>query len=114
MPINLEYSEKLMNLPPYIFAEIAAMKRKQRQNNVDLISMDVGDPDIPTPQLIVDALKEEVQKPENHKYPTRQGEPDFLEAVAKWYVKRFKVEVDPRDQVINLLGTSQTLEICIR
>jgi len=109
LPINLEYSDRLNNLPPYIFAEIAAMKRQLKEKNVDLISMDVGDPDIPTPKLIVDALIEEIKKPENHKYPTRQGEPDFLEAVAEWYAKRFDVEVDPKDQIINLLGAKEGL-----
>jgi LL-diaminopimelate aminotransferase len=109
LSINLEYSERLKSLPPYIFAEIAAMKREQIRNNVDLISMDVGDPDIPTPQLIVDTLIEEVQKPENHKYPARQGEPDFLKAVADWYEKRFHVEIDPQNQIINLLGAKEGL-----
>ncbi|MHA1512048.1 MAG: LL-diaminopimelate aminotransferase, partial [Promethearchaeota archaeon] len=82
MPLNLKYSDRLNKLPPYIFAEIAEIKRQKRSEGVDLISMDVGDPDIPTPKLIVDALIDEAKKPANYKYPTRQGEPDFLEAIA--------------------------------
>ncbi len=109
MPLNLKYSDRLKELPPYIFAEIADLKRKKKKEGIDLISMDVGDPDIPTPKLIVDALIDEVQKPTNYHYPTRQGEPDFLEAIAEWYKIRFNIDLEPNSQVIGLIGAKEGL-----
>jgi len=109
MPLNLKYSDRLNKLPPYIFAEIAEIKRQKRSEGVDLISMDVGDPDIPTPKLIIDALIDEARKPMNHKYPTRQGEQDFLEAIAQWYKTRFKVDLEPSSQIIGLIGAKEGL-----
>ena len=109
MPLNLKYSDRLNKLPPYIFAEIADIKRKKKKEGVDLISMDVGDPDIPTPKLIVDALIDEAKKPINHKYPTRQGEQDFLEAIAHWYKIRFNVDLEPNSQIIGLIGAKEGL-----
>ena len=109
MPLNLKYSDRLNKLPPYIFAEIAEMKRKKKREGVDLISMDVGDPDIPTPKLIVDALIDEAQKPANYKYPTRQGEQDFLEAIANWYKIRFNVDLKSSSQIIGLIGAKEGL-----
>ncbi|MHA1731927.1 MAG: LL-diaminopimelate aminotransferase [Promethearchaeota archaeon] len=104
MPLDLEFAERVKKLPPYIFAEIEALKAKKKAEGVDLIPLGIGDPDIPTPKLIVDALKEEVEKPENHQYPTSMGEPDFREAVARWYKVRFGVDLDPDTQVTNLIG----------
>ena len=109
MPLNIKYSDRLSKLPPYIFAEIADIKRIKKKEGVDLISMDVGDPDIPTPKLIVDALIDEVKKPINHNYPTRQGEQDFLEAIAEWYKIRFNVDLKPSSQIIGLIGAKEGL-----
>ncbi len=104
MPLNLEFAERVKKLPPYIFAEIEALKLKKKQEGVDLIPLGIGDPDIPAPQVIVDAVKDEVGKPENHQYPSSMGEPDFRQAVAKWYKVRFGVDLDPDTNVCNVIG----------
>ncbi|GAB4323943.1 MAG: LL-diaminopimelate aminotransferase [Promethearchaeota archaeon] len=104
MVLKLDYSERVRKLPPYIFAEMEALIAQKVREGVDVIRLGIGDPDVPAPDVIVDAVVEEVRKPENHKYPTSMGEPDFRQAVARWYEVRFGVELDPDAQVCNVIG----------
>ena len=102
-----ELSERLRKLPPYLFAEIDEMKRQKEREGVRVIDFGVGDPDIPTPKHIVEAMQKAVEKPENHKYPSYEGLLSFRQAVAEFYKRRKGVELDPEREVISLIGSKE-------
>ena len=104
--MNAEFAERVKHLPPYLFAEIERLIIEKRAQGVDLISLSIGDPDLPPPQFVIDTLKAEVADPENHNYSFSQGEPVFRQAVADWYSKRFHVDLQ-QDQVVALLGSKE-------
>jgi LL-diaminopimelate aminotransferase len=104
--MTIEYAERIKRLPPYLFAQIEKTIKQKMEQGVDLISLSIGDPDLPPPQFVVDALKEETANLKNHNYSFSQGEPDFREAVAGWYKKRFNVDL-AQDQVVGLLGSKE-------
>lgn len=105
--INIQMAERVKNLPPYLFAEIDKMKQNALSNGVDLIDLSIGDPDIPTPSHIVEAMINAVKKPEHHRYPSYEGMLTYREAVAKWYKKRFDVTLDPKTEVLSLIGSKE-------
>ncbi len=102
-----EKAERLKQLPPYLFKEIDRKKREVMARGVDIIDLGVGDPDIPTPPHIIDALKKAADDPANHGYPSYSGMPAFRETVAEWYGKRFGVTLDPPTEVITLIGSKE-------
>ena len=104
--MTFEYADRIKRLPPYLFAEIERIIKEKKAQGIDLISLSIGDPDLPPPPFVIEALKEEVANLKNHNYSFSQGEPDFREAVAEWYKKRFNVELQ-QDQVIALLGSKE-------
>ncbi len=104
--MTFEYAERIKRLPPYLFAEIEKIQKEKKAQGVDLISLSIGDPDLPPPQFIIDALKAEAVNPKNHNYSFSQGEPDFRQAVSEWYQKRFGVNL-ASDQVVALLGSKE-------
>ena len=103
-----EFADRVKRLPPYLFAEIEKVMKEKKAQGIDLISLSIGDPDLPPPPVVVDALKEEVANLKNHNYSLSQGEPDFRVAVAEWCKKRFRVDVT-QDEVIALLGSKEGL-----
>ncbi|MEM2112031.1 MAG: LL-diaminopimelate aminotransferase, partial [Candidatus Bathyarchaeia archaeon] len=105
--MKIEIAERVKNLPPYIFAELEKIINEKKNQGVDLISLSIGDPDLPPPPFILEAMKEEISNPKNHNYSFSQGEPDFRQAVAEWYKKRFKVDLDPSNEVIALIGSKE-------
>lgn len=105
MPVEL--ARRVKDLPPYLFARIDAMKREALEKGVDLIDLSVGDPDTPTPPHIVEAMKKAVEKPERHRYPSSDGMLAFREAVSAWYSRRFDVGLDPKGEVITLIGSKE-------
>ncbi|MEE9524736.1 MAG: LL-diaminopimelate aminotransferase [Thermodesulfovibrionales bacterium] len=105
--IKVELSEKLKKLPPYLFARIDDMKEEALRKGVDLIDLSIGDPDIPTPKHIVEAMKVAVEKPEHHQYPSYAGMLSYREAVASWYKKRFGSDLDPVKEVLSLIGSKE-------
>jgi LL-diaminopimelate aminotransferase len=98
---------RLKLIPPYLFKEIDEKKEQVRARGVDIIDLGVGDPDLPTPKFIVDRMKEAVADPQTHRYPLYSGMNDFKEAVARWYKRRFGVELDPAAEVITLIGCKE-------
>lgn len=102
--INLKYANRINRLPPYIFVEIEQLKKEKKRQGIDLISLGIGDPDLPTPDLILNELIKQVRYPENQNYPTSMGEQDFREAVQRWYKVRFNIEFDADNEVSNLIG----------
>jgi len=105
--VPFEFASRIKHLPPYLFASIDRMKQKAIEKGADLINLSIGDPDIPTPSLIVNAMKEAVEKPFNHRYPSYEGMLSFREAVARWYKKRFGVKLDPQTEVLSLIGSKE-------
>lgn len=109
MKINVERAQRVKNLPPYLFAEIDKMIEKAKDNGVDVINFGVGDPDLPTPDHIVEAMKEAIMDPTTHSYPSYDGMFEFRKAVADWYEERFSVKIDPNSEVISLIGSKEGL-----
>ena len=101
------YAHRLDNLPPYLFARIDAMKAEKRAQGVDVIDLGVGDPDLPTPSHIIEALVEAARNPATHHYPDYAGMFSYREAVAAWYKGRFGVELDPKREVLALIGSKE-------
>ena len=107
--MDFELSRKVKALPPYLFAELEKIVKQKRQEGADLISLSIGDPDLPPPKVVVDALKEEVAKPENHGYSFSEGEYELRLAVSRWYKRRFNVDLDPDREVVVLIGSKEGL-----
>jgi LL-diaminopimelate aminotransferase len=105
--ISVELAKRLDGLPPYLFAEIDKVKDEMRRKGVDLISLGIGDPDLPTPPHIVQALQAAAQKIVNHQYPPYEGTQAFRSAVAQWYQRRFGVTLDPATEVLSLIGSKE-------
>lgn len=104
--MTFEFADRIKRLPPYLFAEIEKIIKEKKAQGIDLISLSIGDPDLPPPPFIIQALKEEVADLKNHNYSFSQGEPDFRAAVAGWYKKRFNVDL-AHDEVVALLGSKE-------
>lgn len=103
-------ADRLGLIPPYLFAEIARIKREAIAAGADIIDMGIGDPDIPTPRSIIDALSQSATKPETHRYDeTARGWTPFLEAAARWYSKNFGVSLDPTTDFCQLIGSKEGL-----
>ena len=105
--MEITWANRIEELPPYLFAEIDAKKSEMLKKGVDVIDLGVGDPDIPTPSNIIDALKVAADDPENHRYPSYQGMLSFRQAVADWYKVRFGVDLDPENEVVALIGSKE-------
>ncbi|MCL2172332.1 MAG: aminotransferase class I/II-fold pyridoxal phosphate-dependent enzyme [Nitrososphaerota archaeon] len=104
--MNFEYAQRVKRLPPYLFAEMEKIQKEKKAHGVDLISLSIGDPDLPPPDFVVDALANEVSDLKNHNYSFSQGEHVFREAVCNWYKNRFGIDVT-HDQVVALLGSKE-------
>ena len=105
--MNVKWARRIEQLPPYLFAEIDRKKNEMIEKGVDVIDLGVGDPDIPTPDHIVEALCSAAGDPANHRYPSYVGMPSFREAAAEWYSERFGVSLDPSSQVVALIGSKE-------
>ncbi len=104
---KVEPAKRINQLPPYLFAEIDRVKQDVKNKGLDIIDFGIGDPDLPTPKHIIDAMKMEVESPENHQYPSYEGHIRFRESVARWYQNRFTVELDPITEVVSLIGSKE-------
>ena len=105
--MRIEKAERLKLLPPYLFKEIDRQKEEVRSKGIDVIDLGVGDPDIPTPPHIIEALKQAAADPANHQYPSFSGMADFNSAVARWYKRRFNVDLDATSEVVTLIGSKE-------
>jgi LL-diaminopimelate aminotransferase len=102
-----ERANRLKELPPYLFQELDRLKAEVQAKGVDVIDLGVGDPDLPTPPHIVEALREAVKDPSTHRYPSYSGMNDFRDCVARWYERRFGVKLEPSREVITLIGSKE-------
>ena len=100
---------KIGLLPPYVFAEVNAMKARARAEGADIIDLGMGNPDQPTPPHIVAKLIETVQDSKTHRYSTSRGIPGLRKAVSAYYGRRFGVDVDPETETIVTLGSKEGL-----
>jgi len=96
-------------LPPYVFAEVNRRKLEARRAGIDVIDLGFGNPDLPTPDRVVDKLVEAARNPRNHRYSSSRGIPNLRKAVADRYARRFGVEIDPETEVINTIGAKEGL-----
>jgi LL-diaminopimelate aminotransferase len=102
-------SERLSRIPPYLFAELERKIAAKKAAGVDVISLGIGDPDRPTPALIVEAMQEAVTEPETHQYPSNRGRADFRAALSDFYARRFDVTIDPDTEVIPAIGAKEAI-----
>jgi LL-diaminopimelate aminotransferase len=102
-------SERLSRIPPYLFAELERKIAAKKAAGVDVISLGIGDPDRPTPPLIVEAMQEAVTEPETHQYPSNRGRADFRQALGDFYARRFDVTIDPDSEVLPAIGAKEAI-----
>ena len=100
-------AERIRQLPRYLFAEIDKKVQIALEKGVDVIKLGIGDPDSPTPDYIIMRMQEEVAKPQNHSYPPDEGVKEFREAVADYYYRRHGVTLDPKKEVVPLIGSKE-------
>jgi alanine-synthesizing transaminase len=105
-PSNTEF-HRIKRLPPYVFAEVNRLKAAARAAGADIIDLGMGNPDLPTPQHIIDKLVETVAKPRTHRYSASKGIPGLRRAQAAYYARRFGVKLDPETQVVATLGSKE-------
>jgi LL-diaminopimelate aminotransferase len=104
-----DVARRIKALPPYVFAELDRKIKEKRAAGIDVISLGIGDPDRPTPRHVIEAVKEAAEDPSTHRYPSYTGMPEFRQAVAEWYLKRFGVDLDPDSEVLPLIGSKEGL-----
>ena len=100
-------AKRIEELPPYLFVEISRKIAEKRAKGEDVISLAIGDPDIPTPPHVIGRLCQAAQDPKNHRYPESEGLPEFRRAIAQWYENRFGVALDPDREVLPLIGAKE-------
>jgi LL-diaminopimelate aminotransferase len=105
--MKIQLARRILEVPPYPFAHIDALKEAERRKGRDLIDLSIGDPDLPTPPHIVTALQEAAADPGTHRYPSYVGLRAFRAAAARHYGSRFKVGLDPEREVIALIGSKE-------
>lgn len=105
----IEYAERMNRLPPYIFADLERLQAEMEKKGVPLISLGIGDPDLPPPKLVTESLTEALSEPTSNNYSSSAGESYFRKAVADWYERRFSVKLDPETEVCALIGSKEGL-----
>lgn len=100
-------SQKIKDIPPYIFSEINKKKAELKDKGVDVIDLGIGDPDLSTPQPIIDELIKEMGDQQNFKYSNYSGCIEFREAVASYYKKQYDVDLDPETEILTLIGSKE-------
>jgi alanine-synthesizing transaminase len=98
---------RIKRLPPYVFAEVNRLKAAARARGADIIDLGMGNPDLPTPQHIIDKMVETIAKPRTHRYSASKGIPGLRRAQAAYYERRFGVKLDPETQVVATLGSKE-------
>jgi LL-diaminopimelate aminotransferase len=102
-------SKRLERIPPYLFAELERKIAAKRAEGIDVISLGIGDPDMPTFEPIVAAAQRAVADPSTHSYPSNRGRPEFREATAAFYARRFGIELDPEAEVMPAIGAKECI-----
>ena len=105
--MNIEFADRVKNLPPYLFAEIDRLKAETIKKGMDVIDLGVGDPDLPTFTKIQESMKKVIGDPAHHRYPSYTGMTSFLDAISRWYKNRFGVDLHPTKECLTLIGSKE-------
>ncbi len=105
----MEQAERIKNLPPYLFVRIDQKVAALREKGADIISLGMGDPDLPPPNHVIEALDKAAREPKNLHYPTSIGLLEFRKAVSEWYEGRFGIRLDPEREIVSLIGSKEGL-----
>ena len=103
----LRKADRIAAVPPYLFATIDKKRKEAQARGVDIINIGIGDPDQPAPAYVVDRLAAEAAT--YHRYPDYEGAPEFRQAAADYYQRRFGVTADPKNEVVALIGSKEGL-----
>jgi len=103
----MQLAHRLDQLQPYLFLEISRKIQEKRRQGADVVSFGIGDPDIPTPPHVIDALITAAQDPVNHRYPESDGLPELRQAMARWYGRHFALSLVPDKEVLPLIGAKE-------
>ena len=103
----MKFASRIDRVPPYLFVGISRKIAEKRAQGIDVISFGIGDPDIPTPENVVEKLRETALDSPNHRYPETDGLPEFRQAVADWYQRRFGISVHPDKETLPLIGAKE-------
>lgn len=107
---SFKLADRVAQLPPYLFASIDKVKAEVAARGVDIISLGIGDPDMPTPAFIVEAMQQAVTRPAHHQYPSYVGMMEFRQAVVDWYGRRFGItDLDPKTEVLCTIGSKEAI-----
>ena len=102
-------SDRLLKLPPYLFAEIDRQKKELRDKGVKFIDLSIGDPDVSAPEAVIDSLYQAAKNKENQKYALDQGKQVLRAGISRWFVKRFGVSLDENKEILPLIGSKEGL-----
>jgi LL-diaminopimelate aminotransferase len=105
----VKFARRLDAVPPYLFAELEQKIAERERAGIDVISLGIGDPDLPAPDAVVEALAKAARDPATHRYPSNRGTDAFREAAAGFYRDRFGVQVDPQTEVLPVLGGKEAV-----
>ncbi len=105
----MKLSRRVTETAPYLFHLIDEKSKAAQERGIDVISLAIGDPDMPTPDFVIDLMNEEIRDPRNHQYPSYKGEPDFCELVAHWFKKRFGVNLDAQNEIMATIGSKDAV-----
>jgi LL-diaminopimelate aminotransferase len=100
----MKFARRLDLVPPYLFAELERKIEEKTKAGIDVISLGIGDPDLPTPPAVVEEMQRQVARPETHRYPSNRGLEEFRRSVSDFYASRFDVEIEPDTEVVPVLG----------
>ena len=103
----MKFASRMDRVPPYLFVEISRKIAEKKAQGIDVISFGIGDPDIPTPASVVNRLRDTALDTPNHRYPETDGLPEFRQAVADWYQRRFGISVRPDEETLPLIGAKE-------
>jgi len=103
----MKFASRIDRVPPYLFVEISRKIAAKRAQGIEVISFGIGDPDIPTPDNIVEKLRETALDAPNHRYPETDGLPEFRQEVADWYQRRFGLSIHPDKETLPLIGAKE-------
>ncbi len=103
----MKFASRIEKVPPYLFVEISRKIAAKREQGIDVISFGIGDPDIPTPDNVIEKLRDTALDGPNHRYPETDGLPEFRQAVADWYQRRFGISVNPDKETLPLIGAKE-------
>ena len=103
----MQLADRVEKVPPYLFVEISRKIAAKKAQGIKVISFGIGDPDLATPSSVIDELRNTSLDTPNHRYPETDGLPEFRQAVADWYKKRFKVTLNPANEILPLIGAKE-------